>query len=198
MVQSLNTAGITTFFRVLVSPRLARPAISVPDVTAINYAQLKDAGHAAIVFDKDNCLTAPYETSIHPPFQKAFDECLRVFGRDKVAVYSNSAGTPDDPAGQMATKIEQSLGVPVLRHQQKKPAGGKSIPKHFAVPPNQVVFVGDRVLTDVVFANRNGFTSIHTYRIVTEKGDNPMALWIRRMENWWLYGNGKPGASKDS
>lgn len=36
----------------------------------INYAKLKnEGGIQAIAFDKDNCLTEPYISTIHPPFE---------------------------------------------------------------------------------------------------------------------------------
>jgi phosphatidylglycerophosphatase GEP4 len=40
------------------------------DMSYINYAALKkQANIQAIGFDKDNCLTAPYVSNIHPPFE---------------------------------------------------------------------------------------------------------------------------------
>jgi phosphatidylglycerophosphatase GEP4 len=47
------------------------------------------------------------------------------------------------------------------------------------VTPCEIAFVGDRVLTDVVFANLHQFRSIHTVQIITEKGDNKMAVMVR-------------------
>jgi Mitochondrial PGP phosphatase len=36
------------------------------------------------------------------------------------------------PAGHVAKKLEKDLGVPVLRHTEKKPAGGpEDLEKHF-------------------------------------------------------------------
>ena len=39
------------------------------DVSTTPWQALYDQGIRAVVFDKDNCLTAPYESTIHPPFQ---------------------------------------------------------------------------------------------------------------------------------
>ncbi|KAI9220549.1 mitochondrial PGP phosphatase [Blastocladiella britannica] len=179
MVQSLNLPGIRAFFSVLVTPALMRPAISVPDVSHIDFQALYNRGIRAIAFDKDNCLTAPYANDLHPSLHRAFAECTAAFGRDNMAVYSNSAGTPDDKDGGMAKALESSLGIAVLSHAEKKPAGGYEIAAYFRLPAHQVAFVGDRALTDVVMANRNGYLSIHTYRVLTEKGDNGPAKWVR-------------------
>ncbi|KAG0239183.1 hypothetical protein BGW41_007874 [Actinomortierella wolfii] len=73
--------------------------------------------------------------------------------KDKIVIMSNSAGTPDD----------------------KDFKGG--------IERNEIAFVGDRALTDVVFGNTNGMFSILTRQVVTEQGDNPMAIRIRHMEH---------------
>ncbi|ORZ30748.1 mitochondrial PGP phosphatase-domain-containing protein [Catenaria anguillulae PL171] len=196
MVQSLNFAGIRALWWVIRNPSLARPCESVPDISHVNFDKLKQSGIKCLVFDKDNCLTAPYADQAHPTVSKSFQSCVELFGRDNVAIYSNSAGTPDDKDGVQAKRIESSLGVPVLYHTDKKPAGGESVVQHFSLKsptqPRQIAFLGDRLLTDVVFANRNGFYSVHTFRVFTEQGDNFFALWIRRFENMWLYGKSRP------
>lgn len=50
--------------------------------------------------------------------QGSLDECKRVFG-DRVVVFSNSAGSNDDPGFMEAAQIEAGLSVAVLRHNQK-------------------------------------------------------------------------------
>jgi phosphatidylglycerophosphatase GEP4 len=66
----------------------------------------------------------------------------------------------------------------VIKHSTKKPDGGQEILDMFNYPPAAIIFVGDRLLTDMVFANRNGFFGIHTYKIISEVGDNFAALWV--------------------
>ena len=47
-----------------------RVLTSFPDITCVDFEKLRStAGMQAVVFDKDNTLTAPYVDSIHPPFQ---------------------------------------------------------------------------------------------------------------------------------
>ena len=96
-----------------------------------------------------------------------------------MVIVSNSAGTPDDKDDHQAKAIESSLQVHVLRHQEKKPSGGQELLKHFhGVDPTEIAFVGDRALTDVVFGNNEGMMTILTRDVVTEEGDNPMAVRV--------------------
>ncbi|KAI8064931.1 mitochondrial PGP phosphatase-domain-containing protein [Thamnidium elegans] len=180
MVQSLNVSGVVNAFRVIWNPSLAMPHIIVNDIRCINYSNLKQVGNIkAIGFDKDNCLTAPYVSTIYSPFKEAWNDCKATFFKENVVIVSNSAGTEDDVGYKEAQKLEESLGVTVLRHKEKKPAGG-----HFleSVPAKETAFVGDRIFTDVMFGNRNGNLTIWTSKVVTEKGDNKVALVLRRME----------------
>ncbi|KAI7851991.1 mitochondrial PGP phosphatase-domain-containing protein [Circinella umbellata] len=186
MVQSVNVAGIVNAFRVLWNPSLAMPHIIVNDIRNIHFQQLKNQGQIqAMAFDKDNCLTAPYIPEIHPPFKKAWAECKETFGKENIGIVSNSAGTNDDVDYTEANKLENSLGVTVLRHSEKKPSGGEALVKHFNNVAGQqnIAMVGDRILTDVLFGNLNGNLTIWTSQIVTEKGDNKAALFFRRVEH---------------
>ncbi|KAI7872852.1 mitochondrial PGP phosphatase-domain-containing protein [Spinellus fusiger] len=185
MVQSINISGIVNAFRVIRNPSLALPHIIVDDIRNINFGRLKsEKDIQAIAFDKDNCLTAPYVSHIYPPFEEAWRECKQTFGPKNIAIVSNSAGTTDDSNYKDAHTLEHSLQVTVLKHKAKKPAGGEALARHFKpILPQQVAFVGDRILTDVLFGNLNGNLTIWTRQVVTEKGDNKMALWLRRMEH---------------
>lgn len=61
-----------------------------------------------------------------------------------------------------ARAVEAAVGVPVLVHKHKKPAGGcQEITQRFQCEAHEVVAVGDRLLTDVVFGNLNGMLTVH-------------------------------------
>ncbi|KAI9332480.1 mitochondrial PGP phosphatase-domain-containing protein [Zopfochytrium polystomum] len=181
--QSLNLQGVLALTtRVLWQPSLAIPKQIVPDIRAIDYRALRRSGHSLIVFDKDNTLTAPYSNTLHPPFREAWAECRSEFGPN-VWILSNSAGTPDDKDFAQAKSVEESLGVRVLRHQIKKPGGSEELLQQLnGISPSEIVVVGDRVLTDVVYGNLLGAYTILTRDIITEKGDNWFAAKIRRIE----------------
>jgi phosphatidylglycerophosphatase GEP4 len=81
------------------------------DIRAIDFTALRDAAQIrGVVFDKDNCLTLPYDVQLHPPLQEAWAACRAVFGNNCV-VFSNHAGSPDDKDGAAASRIEHALGV---------------------------------------------------------------------------------------
>ncbi|KAJ1923428.1 hypothetical protein IWQ60_005896 [Tieghemiomyces parasiticus] len=184
MGQSWNWQGIKTVASCLHRPSLLVPHRVVPDIRAIDFAQLKAAGVRAIGFDKDNCLTAPYQTKLHGPFEDAWARCRAAFDDGHIVIVSNSAGTEaDDPGYRQAADIERHLGVPVLRHPLKKPGGGEALSQRFPnLQPAQVAFVGDRLMTDVLFGNLNGWLTIWTRQIVSAEGDNPTAARLRRWE----------------
>eukprot|EP00529_Nitzschia_sp_RCC80_P041436 CAMPEP_0113458140 /NCGR_PEP_ID=MMETSP0014_2-20120614/9767_1 /TAXON_ID=2857 /ORGANISM="Nitzschia sp." /LENGTH=195 /DNA_ID=CAMNT_0000349651 /DNA_START=1245 /DNA_END=1829 /DNA_ORIENTATION=+ /assembly_acc=CAM_ASM_000159 len=188
MVQSLNTRAIVTLASVFRRPSLLVPHLTVEDVSQIDFHDLKTNGKiTAVVFDKDNTLTEPYSNEIHPDALNGLKEAQEVFGHSNVAILSNSAGTNDDWNFEDATKIEQSLGIAVIRHQEKKPGGMKEVLQHFQLllldseekkvedgsdnndyssssssPSSQLCVIGDRLLTDVVFGNLHGALTVHT------------------------------------
>ncbi|EGF79481.1 hypothetical protein BATDEDRAFT_25848 [Batrachochytrium dendrobatidis JAM81] len=186
MVQSINFAGLRGVFSLLRRPSMAMPHLVVDDINSIPFSSLKQAGFKAIAFDKDNTLAAPYVNQIHPPLQDSWSDCLYTFGSVNVAIVSNSAGSSDDKDYVEASKVEQAFGVRVLRHAEKKPAGGQELVAHFRCQPHEIIFVGDRISTDILYATRMGAYAILINRIVTEKNDNWMAKHIRKLERLLL------------
>jgi len=185
MVQSLNVSGILNAFRVFRNPSLIVPHLVVDDIRQIDFIKLKQQGVKVMAFDKDNCLTAPYHNNISSEFEPAWKLCKETFGRDRVIIVSNSAGTEDDSNHEQADQVEKALGVPVLRHTIKKPGGGDALLQRFhgVAKPQQMAMVGDRLFTDVLFGNLNGNITVLTRQIISEKGDNPIAAKIRRFEH---------------
>ena len=184
MVQSWNWPAVRTTMRVLLrQPSLAVPHIEVQTIAQLDYRRMRAAGCEAIIFDKDNTLTEPYADEIEPSLAAALRECREVFD-GRVAVLSNSAGTPDDPGHAQADRLERSLGLPVLRRPEKKPLGFESVLAHFGnVDASNLVMVGDRYLTDVTFGNLHGMLCVRTSQL-TQKGDNPVAQTMRVFEEF--------------
>lgn len=71
-------------------------------------------------------------------------------------------------------KIYNREGLTWRQLNPKKPSGGEALLLAVGCEAEAVAFVGDRLLTDVVFGNQNGFLTIHTQPL-TEIGDNWMA-----------------------
>lgn len=220
MVQSFNAKALVTLASVLRRPYLMSPHVFVNNIsgvfsvssfvllqcihyslthslylyTEINYEALKqDCNIRAVVFDKDNTLTAPYALEIHPQAQVGFQKALDTFGVQGVAILSNSAGTKDDVDYQDAIEIENSLHIPVIRHDEKKPGGLQEVLQHFQLEDSsQICMIGDRLLTDIVFGNLHGMLTIHTLPLCSgsdNASDNKIASSIRTIENASLYSN---------
>ena len=166
---------------------------TAPQPKDVNYQALRDhCGIRAVIFDKDNTLTAPYENSLHPRARFGLQSALDAFGRSNVAILSNSAGTDDDPDFVDGGAIEDALGVSVIRHGEKKPGGLREVMDHFpnVDDPSQLTVVGDRLLTDIVFGNLHGMLTVHTLPLCTgeENGrDNKVAKVVRAAENKIMY-----------
>lgn len=168
------------------------PHVSLDNISQLHYRTLKDrCGIRAIIFDKDNTLTAPYALAIHPDASAGLEAAKEVFGSENVAIMSNSAGTLDDPDYEDAKKIEEALGIAVIRHDEKKPGGLPEVLLHFhAEDPATLCMVGDRLLTDVVFGNLYGMLTVHTLPLCKGSDnaqDNTVAKVIRSVENKGLY-----------
>ena len=197
MVQWFNWPGIKLFFKVARQPALRVPRLHVGSIAKVPWEKLKrERGIRAIVLDKDNTFTAPYELTVHCSVKDALDDMVQLFGSDRIAVLSNSAGTRDDKDYVEAKVVEEAIGLKVIIHDEKKPGGGPdAVLDHFRatnchiqgneVRCNHVAMVGDRLLTDVVYGNLNGMYTILVDPI-TEKNDNFPAKMIRRIEHKFL------------
>ncbi|KAK8469378.1 hypothetical protein PHAVU_005G057920 [Phaseolus vulgaris] len=162
--QRINLEGIICSTMVILKdPKLAMPHISVPDIRYVDWAELCRKGFKGVVFDKDNTITAPYSLKPWPPLESSLESCKLEFGHD-IAVFSNSAGLHEyDHDGSKARMLEGAIGIKVIRHRVKKPAGtAEEIEKHFGCEASRLIMVGDRPFTDIVYGNRNGFLTILT------------------------------------
>lgn len=198
-MQSVNVAGVSLFAGMAFtsSKALCIPHVEVPDIRWVDWRALKRAGFKACVFDKDNTLTAPYERAVEPRVRDALQECIAVFGEQNVAVLSNSAGlTQYDPTGAVADELEAALGIGFVRHSSKKPSGScVALEERFQCSPTDMVMLGDRYLTDVVYGNRHGMFTVRCAPF-TEAGESASiraAKWIEEVAvRWWR----KPEGSK--
>ncbi|KAK4484574.1 hypothetical protein RD792_007158 [Penstemon davidsonii] len=169
--QRINLEGITSSVGILSKDKhLVIPHVTVPDIRSIDWAELKNRGFKGVVFDKDNTITAPYSLSLWPPLGSSIEQCKFLFGNN-IAVFSNSAGLFEyDPDGRKARALEDAIGIKVIQHKVKKPAGtAEEIEKHFGCESSRLIMVGDRPFTDIVYGNRNGFFTILTEPLSAEE-----------------------------
>lgn len=90
------------------------------DVSEIDWTRLKDEyGIAAICFDKDNTLTAPYSQNLHLSVIESIEKCRQVF-KGRIAVFSNSIGSFNyDPKFGKADLFTKTNGIQVIKHYSK-------------------------------------------------------------------------------
>ncbi|XP_027344486.1 uncharacterized protein LOC113856941 isoform X1 [Abrus precatorius] len=199
--QRINLEGILCSTMVILKDqKLALPHISVPDIRYIDWAELRRKGFKGVVFDKDNTITAPYSLKPWPPLESSLERCKLEFGPD-IAVFSNSAGLHEyDHDGSKARMLEGAIGIKVIRHRVKKPAGtAEEIEKHFGCEASQLIMVGDRPFTDIVYGNRNGFLTILTEPL--SLADEPFIVkQVRKLETsfvaYWSRRGLKPLGQK--
>ncbi|KAI0644893.1 mitochondrial PGP phosphatase-domain-containing protein, partial [Trametes meyenii] len=163
-----NLPGVLVPFHLLINPRLVVPSIIVKDIRQLDFSALYKAGYRGAVFDKDNCLTIPHEDRLVPELVDAWRECRETFGPANVLIVSNTAGSHLDVGEIEAESVSHHLSAPVLRHASLKPSYAciKSIRAYFSSLPRPVkdeelVVVGDRLLTDIVMANRMSHRTPH-------------------------------------
>ncbi|KAI9750285.1 MAG: hypothetical protein M1815_001892 [Lichina confinis] len=194
----MNVSATLSIFRLIRDPALCLPHHTVPTfqhlpvplsqafskkeasspnaaAAAASAAATKAVDIRAVVLDKDNCFAAPGENHVHPPYEEKLKELREAYPGAKLLIVSNSAGTKySDPGGRQASLLEESTGIPVLRHATKKPGTYPSILEYFTDSRNgaasssstgvthasQIVVVGDRLFTDVMMANMMGSWSI--------------------------------------
>jgi len=182
MSQSFNSDAFRGTIDVLVrNQNLMVPHFTVNTIAEISPQLLYDQGVRAVVFDKDNTLTAPYINEIYTSLKPVVEQFREVFG-ENMAILSNSAGTKDDVDYSDANEIESKLGIAVIRHDLKKPEGYQFVQNWFNADENQIVMIGDRLLTDTLFGNKAGMLTVHT-GVLTLKGDNIPAIVARCLEN---------------
>lgn len=170
------------------------PHIKVPNIRYINWKELHNRGFRGVVFDKDNTITLPYSLNPYDPLRISLENCISIFGEENVAVYSNSVGLFEyDPDESKAEAVEREMGIRVIRHKVKKPAGNvEDVEKQFGCQSMEIVMVGDRRFTDIVYGNKNGCLTVLTEPL-TGKGENFVVKLVRKLEdfvvgNWFRRG----------
>ena len=118
---------------------------------------------AGVVFDKEH---ADRAVATRYPRLCVTEIGIATFGEQRVAVMSNSAGTPDDPGRWCGRSRRRSVPG---RRRYKKPRGLRR-GEHW-LRRQHAADGGDRYLTDVVFGNLHGMLTVHTQQLTTV-GDN--------------------------
>eukprot|EP01121_Diplochlamys_sp_Union-15-3_P011030 TRINITY_DN3165_c0_g1_i4.p1 TRINITY_DN3165_c0_g1~~TRINITY_DN3165_c0_g1_i4.p1 ORF type:complete len:208 (-),score=10.18 TRINITY_DN3165_c0_g1_i4:4-627(-) len=182
MTQYFNFAAVKRLSTVFKNKSLVVPHFRVEDVRQIDFKRLNSAGFKGVIFDKDNTLTVPYHFDVHPILKNAVKEFQFIFGKHAV-VFSNTIGSKyDSPNFEQAKHFESVTGIPVIRHQEQKPGGFREIMDYFKCEPHELVLVGDRYFTDIMFGNTYGMLTFHT-KILTHENENIVVKNVRKLES---------------
>lgn len=165
------------------------------DAGDIRYSKLKERGIKAVIFDKDNTLTAPYRSEwYNARIADCINDCKEEFGAQNVAICSNTVGSKKDRlkhnyAG--ADEIQVVLDVKVIHHDLNKPLTPVTeILDHFQsfregeigqtrfLEPHEIAVVGDRSVGDILWGNSQGFLTIKTDPL-TSQGENFAVRFVR-------------------
>jgi len=134
--------------------RLLRPSETARSLEAIDYDRLYARGKRAILFDLDNTLGRRRSETLDPGVAELLSRLARQGFR--IGILTNRRFVTDDHV------IRQLSAAYPLRYRAGKPGkkGFLGILGELGVPPEKTVMIGDRILTDVIGANRLGIYSI--------------------------------------
>ncbi|WBW75029.1 phosphatidylglycerol phosphate phosphatase Gep4 [Schizosaccharomyces osmophilus] len=187
----VNWEGIRAFFQTVKRPRTLLPHVKFPSFTNVpvgisshlSNAYCRPVDIRGIVLDKDDCITVPNKNEIPNENLEKLRELQKKFGKSHILLVSNSIGSKkQDPTGEDAAHFEARWEIPVLRHSKLKPLCEQEVWDYFQRStqiqhPSQLLFIGDRLLTDSTMANRMGAWSLWLYVGVQENSS-----WMNKLE----------------
>ena len=156
------------------------PFSLIPDRVAACYAEitpdyLKERGITLLLSDLDFTLATKKTRRPDQPLRDWIAE-LNTGGIQFMIVSNNRSGT-------RVTEFCAELGVPYQGHAGKPSARGyRRAMEKAGVGPQQTAMLGDKLLTDVLGANRSGVLAI-----MVEPAGGPRGLW-----NHMLHGLQRP------
>jgi HAD superfamily phosphatase (TIGR01668 family) len=137
---------------------------------------IKDYGFKAVCFDKDNVLTRPNQMSIHKPFRESL---LRAMSHFHCAILSNSV------FNQASLLVSESMLIDCIPHKLPKPFCVRELLVHFkGIANSEILFIGDRLLTDIYMANKLKMFSIYVNEPISIDDESGSQRLMRKLENW--------------
>lgn len=132
--------------------QLLVPDVLVPSVMAIDPLLL--ARHDLLIVDLDNTLVFPETLESPEPVARWFQKVSR---SRRVVCVSNSPSVR-----QRSADVQRLFGCALVVGRGKKPSARlfREIQDAYRVPSERIAVIGDRLLTDVVFGNQGGATTI--------------------------------------
>ena len=159
-----------------------RPDHQFDSIADIDVQGLYELGVRAVGFDADQTLCAYHGTDI-PERLLTNIESMRELFSGQVCIISNCTD-------RRRAELEERFPFHVIPKGEKKPSiePYREAERHFGVPAEQWAFVGDRLATDIVGANRAGWRSILVSPLAPETDPWYIAL-ARSCEHllWRVY-----------
>ncbi|KGG52363.1 hypothetical protein DI09_181p40 [Mitosporidium daphniae] len=187
--QNFNLDGLLyAFGNIWRLPSLLRPRLVVKDISSITLCMLRDdLKLKGIVFDKDNCLTIPYQDSVDQRVEERVREIAHHF---ECIIVSNGAGGPDDFATEPRVRyhwhphfITPSQGCRKLDSNVLEACLWRGYQS--SIRPDEIAIIGDRLFTDIFMANYSGMVGILTHPL--NGGEDPLSVkLVRQLEAFFL------------
>ncbi|MGM7721042.1 YqeG family HAD IIIA-type phosphatase [Metabacillus sp. Hm71] len=142
--------------------RLFLPGDYVKSVFHISPQKLKESGIKGIITDLDNTLVEWDRPNATPQLQEWFKE-VKEHGIDITIVSNNNE--------KRVKAFSEPLNIKFI-HKARKPMGKAFLKavKIMNLKKEEVVVIGDQLLTDVLGGNRNGFQTILVVPVASTDG----------------------------
>ncbi len=150
------------------------PGMEVDSVAGIDPETLRARGVRAVGLDADQTLCGWHGQRIDDRLLESIEAMDRVFA-GRLCIISNCS------EGRLK-ELQENFPLEIVPARPKKPDVGpfRVAERRFGIESGAWAFVGDRLLTDVVGANRSGWLSILTQPLVP--ASDP--LWMRAMRRY--------------
>ncbi|MXX53285.1 MAG: YqeG family HAD IIIA-type phosphatase [Dehalococcoidia bacterium] len=159
-----------------------RPDHRFNSIADIDARVLYDLGVRAVGFDADQTLCAFHGTDVNERLLASIESMRDLFS-GQMCIISNCTD-------KRRAELIEHFPFYVIQNSEKKPSVEpyREAERHFGVPAEQWAFVGDRLATDIVGANRAGWRSILVSPLVPETDPWYIAL-ARSYERllWRVY-----------
>lgn len=149
---------------------MLEPWLRVKTIAELDLDMLERSGVRGVITDVDDTLTPWHGMEVHPHVAGAY---ARLKQRFKVGILSNCGPK------RYAQLQEIFTDVPIVPHGNRKPgkAGFVRALELLGCEAGEAVMIGDRLLTDVLGANRIGIRSVLVEALGTPE---PMVLTVMR------------------
>ncbi len=190
----INIQGVAKTLKYLFKLKQLKPDLTTKHIRDLDLNKLKAENKIKyIVFDKDNTIALHKSNEIpNEEMKEILKNFSNVFGKDNIAILSNTAGSANDKHFADLLSIENNFGFKVIKHKFKKPSVDLEIFEHFKLNDNpcleerlSICCIGDRLFTDVIMGKEiNSFTVL--VDPLDSSTDNFIVRNVRKIEKFIL------------